>query len=227
MTQEAKTVRPRTSRSTRQNHGSAAGRGSPSSAPSQAACPICLSRDRIEKVSNIVRNGRGRLVWEDGEISHYETELSELLDEPAPPKPVPVRKLLSRALAPLLVLAAILAVLGIIRVQSYVYVPENATQIARNIGLAWFGLLIPSVLIIQFAQARIDHRREMPKWVHARRRWSGLYYCSRDDVVFAPNLKMVASPPEMRSLLYPSESITEEHIQQLATGGLWEATTTE
>jgi hypothetical protein len=31
----------------------------------------------------------------------------------------------------------------------------------------------------------------------------------------------------MRSLLYPAETLTEENIKQLASGGLWEATTSE
>jgi hypothetical protein len=140
---------------------------------------------------------------------------------------MPFYRLILNAVPPLLVLVALLGVLHIVRVQDYVYVPERSTSIAESIGLAWFGLLIPGVLILQFVQARLDHRREMPKWVHARRRWTGLYYCSRDDVVFTPNFNVVASPPDMRSLLYPPAPLTEERIQRLAQGGLWEATTTE
>jgi hypothetical protein len=126
---------------------------------------------------------------------------------------------------PLIFLGLILGVIAVLEVQTYFDVPANATRIARNIGLAWFGLVIPGVLIIQFVQARLEYRREMPKWVHARRRWTGLYYCSRDDVIFAPSVNMVAPPTDMHSLLYPTETMTDENIKQLASGGLWEATT--
>jgi hypothetical protein len=196
-------------------------------ASTRAACPVCHSRDRMEKVSNIVRNGRGRLVWDDGEVSHYESELAELLDEPAPPKQKPVFKLFLSFIPPLLILAAIVGVIELLEVQTFFDVPAKSTNIARNIGLAWFGLLIPGVLIVQFVQSRLDHRRETPRWLHARRRWTGLYYCSRDDIVFTPSFNMVASPPEMHTLLYPPEPLTDERVKQLAQGGLWEATTTE
>jgi hypothetical protein len=227
MTQQAKTPRAHPSRTSANGRAPITHLRDHASTPARAACPVCQGRDRIEKVSNIVRIGRGKLVWEDGEISHYETELSELLDEPSPPKQVPFRRLFTNAIPPLLVLAAILGVVAVLEVQTYWDVPESATRIARNIGLAWFGLVIPGVSLIQFVQARLDYRREMPKWVHMRRRWTGLYYCSRDDVVFAPSVNMVAPPSEMRSLLYPAETLTEENIKQLASGGLWEATTSE
>ena len=228
MVQQAKMARQRTSRGGTANGTSGLSLGPRSLAvAARAVCPVCLCRDRMEKVSNIVRNGRGRLVWEDGEVSHYETELSELLDEPAPPRQMPFYRLFLNVLPPLLILVALLGVIDIVRIQSFVHVPESSTDIARDVGLAWFGVFIPAMLLFQFVQIRIQYRREMPRWAHARRRWSGLYYCSRDDVVFAPNLNMVASPPEMYSLLYPPESVANERVQQLARGGLWEATTTE
>jgi hypothetical protein len=225
MTQRVKTTRAETSRSTGPVPLQTVRRNAHTSTPAGTICPVCAGRDRIEKVSNIVRNGRGRLIWEDGEVSHYETELSELLDEPPPPKLVPFHRLFTNMIPPFIVLGLILGVIAVLRVQTSFDVPENAARIARNIGLAWFGLVIPGVLIIQFVQARIDHRREMPKWVQARRRWTGLYYCSRDDVVFAPSVNMVAAPTDMHSLLHPTETMTEENIKQLASGGLWEATT--
>jgi hypothetical protein len=181
----------------------------------KAVCPLCLSPDRIDKVSNIVRSGRGRLVWDNGEVAHYESELSGLLDEPPPPKALPLHKTLLDAVPPLIVLGALLFILTLIRSQDYLYVPRESTDIARKIGLAWFGLLIPCVLVVRHLHARSSFQRDLPVWTQARRTWTGLYYCPRDDIVFSRDSYEFASPAEVESLLYPPVSVAPERLREL------------
>jgi hypothetical protein len=190
----------------------------------RVTCPVCQSKDRLDKVSSIVRQGRGKLFWQDGEVAHYETELAEMLEGPSPPRRVAFYRPALDCLPPLLVLAVILMVLAALRAQTYIDIPVEATHVSRSVALAWFGLLIPAVAVVQFVQARLAQRTEQVTWAHAHRRWAALYYCSRDDIVFAPSLRMIASPADIHSLLFPAESITDERLSQLAAGGLWEAT---
>ena len=198
---------------------------SPIERPARArgTCPVCYSVDRVDKVSNVVRTGRGKLIWEDGEVAHYETELSELLDEPRQPKAVPIHKALLGLVPPLLVLAATLGVLSLLSAQEYTTIPENALKASRNIALVWFGVLIPGVLLVRYLQGRSELEREVPRWMLARRRWTGLYYCSRDDVVYAENSDIVVSPAEVSDLLYdPPPVLVQPQKQEVAIprGGL-------
>jgi hypothetical protein len=176
----------------------------------------------LDRVSSIVRQGRGKLVWDNGEVAHYQTELSEMLDEPDPPATVPFYRPILACVGSLLVLLLVLLVIAGVQAQTYVDVSLEATNFARKVALGWFGLLIPLAVGVQFVRVRLAQSEERITWAHAHRRWSSLYYCSRDDIIFAPTLSMVTSPRDMRSLLYPSESITDEGVQQLAAGGLWE-----
>jgi hypothetical protein len=169
---------------------------------STVKCPVCSSHDRIDKVSNVVRSGRGRLYWENGEVAHYETELSQLLDAPARPREVPWYRALLQLLPPLLVLAVILTALTLLRAQDYVTIPENAIEMARNIGVGWFALVVPVALIARYVKSRFDLRKKLPVWIRAQRRWTGLYYCARDDMVFLPQVNAQVEPQEMEHLLY-------------------------
>ena len=53
------------------------------SATTRVVCPTCATSTRVDKVSSVVRRGRGRMIWESGDVAHYETELSELLAPPS------------------------------------------------------------------------------------------------------------------------------------------------
>jgi hypothetical protein len=170
---------------------------------SRLHCPICGSAGHSDRVSNIVRSGRGRLVFANGEVAEYETDLARLLAEPARPRELPLGRAVVDALLPLLVLGLLIAGLALVRSQDYLSVPERATEVARNVALAWFGVLIPGVLILRYAQSRMDRERELPAWRQAHRRWTSLYYCSRDDVVFSSVLSGAVPPQEMSAMLYP------------------------
>jgi hypothetical protein len=193
------------------NHAS---NGSGYSPRPKSACPLCQSIDRVDKVSNIVRSGRGRLVWQDGEVSHYETELSELLDVPPKPKRASIFRTVLGFVPPLLMLGTVFLGTALLKAQDYVDVSDDAIRVARNIGIAWFGVLIPCILIWRYVQSRHElHHKELPLWALARRRWTSLYYCSRDDIIFAPNTTLLASPHEIRSLLYEPPGPSWPHGQ--------------
>ena len=70
-------------------------------------------------------------------------------------------------------------------------------------AVAWFAFLVPAMLVFQFLRARKEYRRLLPVWLSARRRWSGLYYCPNDDLVFAPVLGASVPPAEIEALIYP------------------------
>jgi hypothetical protein len=182
----------------------------------RATCPVCQSPDHSDKVSNVVRSGRGKLTFGNGETARYETELAQLLEEPPRPRAVPILHAALDAIPPLLALAGVLLVLALLRGQDYVAVPERALEVARNIGLAWFGVLIPGVLLLRYAQGRLDLERQLPAWVVAHRRWTALYYCSRDDAVFSPILNAVAAPEEIRGMLYVATSPQPEVAHEAA-----------
>jgi hypothetical protein len=169
----------------------------------------------VDKVSTIVRKGRGRLIWENGEVAHYETELSELLAPPPPPKSTPWYRIIFSAIPPALVLGVILIALSLIDKQTSVAIPESAIDFSRLIALGWFGLLIPAALVLQFLRARGEHRRAVPVWMAARRRWSGLYYCPSDDVVFTPRFSNAVAPWDMDELLYPATPIVEQAVHDM------------
>jgi hypothetical protein len=185
-------------------------RSRPKAALAKATCPVCKSPDRSDKVSNVVRSGRGKLMFGNGEAAHYETELAELLGEPAKPRAISILRAALDALLPLVTLLGILLALSLIRAQDYVEVPSRALEVSRNIGMAWFCILIPGVLLLRYAQSRLDLERQLPAWVIAHRRWTALYYCSRDDVVFSPILKAIAAPEEIRGMLYVSTDSPSE-----------------
>jgi hypothetical protein len=174
------------------------------SALAKATCPVCKSADRSDKVSNVVRSGRGKLIFGNGETARYETELADLLGEPEKPKAISILRAAVDALPPLMTLLGILVALSLLRAQDYVAVPPRALEVSRNIGMAWFCVLIPGVLLLRWAQSRLDLERQLPVWTIAHRRWTALYYCSRDDVVFSPILKAIAAPEEIHGMLYVS-----------------------
>ncbi|HEX5369533.1 MAG TPA: hypothetical protein VFY10_08985 [Dehalococcoidia bacterium] len=159
-------------------------------------------------------SGRGRLIWGNGETAHYESELSELLDEPAPPASLSIGKAALELVPPLLALAAILCVLAILKAQDYFFVPGDSISVATKIAIGWFGIVIPCVFAYRYMHDRTTLRRQLPLWREARRRWTSLYYCPKDDVVFARDSYDYVAPADLDSLLYPRSLPAERHPLQ-------------
>jgi hypothetical protein len=177
------------------------------STTAKVACPACAGSTRIDKVSSVVRRGRGRMIWESGEVAHYETELSEMLAPPPPPRALPIQRLVIRVLTSFLILGILLALTVALDAQNYVTMEPGVIAASRRIAIAWFALLVPALLVYQFLRARNDFRKQLPLWLSARRRWSGLYYCPSDDIVFAPVLGASVPPAEIESLIYPAPTL--------------------
>lgn len=191
--------------------------GSHAPAPERArsACPICRSTQAVDKVSNVVRGGRGRLIWDDGEVAHYESELSRLLDEPPVPRVQSIVRAFAEFIPPLVVLALVLAGIGLLGMQSFVTISEGTLGVSRLIAIAWFGFVIPGVLLVRYIQERLEVKKERPIWMAARRRWTGLYYCSHDDLVFSQDASFTVTPTEMQTLLYETTAATFRVLNEL------------
>jgi hypothetical protein len=173
------------------------------STTTRVVCPTCATSTRVDKVSSVVRRGRGRMIWESGDVAHYETELSELLAPPSPPQPLPIHRLVIRTLTSFLVLGVLLALIIGLEAQDYLTIEPSVIAASRRIAIAWFALIVPALLVFQWVRARSNYRKLLPLWMSARRRWSGLYYCPGDDLVFAPTLGKSAAPADIESLIYP------------------------
>jgi hypothetical protein len=143
------------------------------------------------------------MIWESGDVAHYETELSELLAPPSPPQPLPIHRLVIRTLTSFLVLGILLALIVGLEAQDYLTIEPSVLAASRRIAIAWFALIVPALLIYEFLRERSSYRKLLPLWMSARRRWSGLYYCPGDDLVFAPTLGKSAAPADIGSLIYP------------------------
>lgn len=173
-----------------------------------ARCPVCLSSDRIEKASSVVRTGRGSMLWMDGEVAQYETEIAQLLAEPTLPRPMPAGQAFFSIAASWLAMAAVLGVVALLRMQEFVDLPELSLDAVTIMSLLWFGLASPGIVLLRYSQLQSAIRDETPRWQQARERWMRLYYCGRDDIVFIPQELLVLSPERVADLLYPaSESL--------------------
>ena len=117
-------------------------------------------------------------------------------------------ELVVRTLTSFLVLGVLLALIVGLEAQDYVTIEPSVIAASRRIAIAWFAFIVPALLVFQFIRARSNYRKQLPLWMSARRRWSGLYYCPGDDLVFAPTLGRSAPPAEIESLIYPVMPIT-------------------
>lgn len=168
-----------------------------------SACPVCQRSDKADKVSNVIRSERGELAFAGGETAHYETELGMLLAEPEQPHGVsPVSTFLG-VLASVMVLGLVLGGVALLRWQDLYGVPDSPLNVATRVGIVWFALVIPVLLIWRHVHSANTARDEMPRWLEATRRWSYLYYCRRDDLVYIPRFKQGVSPDRVDELLYP------------------------
>ncbi len=65
------------------------------------------------------------------------------------------------------------------------------------------ALVAGVAVMIRGGLVRLAFRRAAPERQRARRIWQGLYYCSRDHVVFDPGSGRFGPPGALRELLYP------------------------
>ena len=142
---------------------------------------------------------------EDGSAAAYESELGALLSRPQRPELLPMSGIVVAFVVGWLLLALDLVVVGALRAQNEVSIPESALETATFLGIAWFGVLIPGAAIARYFVRRENVRRSLPAWREASRRWQSFHYCARDDLVFVPG-EGHGVEPEYLSVLYRQAS---------------------
>jgi hypothetical protein len=175
------------------------------------ACPGCHHVDRIEKVSGTVRRNSAVVFVEN---AYYgQPMLLTLARNLSPPEMLRAFSFASALLATVAALVfgvIVLLVLEALGAQGFIRIPEAVIEAAFWTAIIWFGVLAP---LIAFGRAFLDNRRRklsLPAWREACDRWSQLYYCSRDDMVFLPGEKIGVEPDEIDRLLYTKVADLEE-----------------
>lgn len=168
------------------------------------ACPVCHHIDRVEKASAAVRRTSGLLVEAD---QLFVSELARLLSPPESPRAASLGETLSGIVAGLAVGALILLALTGAGAQGLLDLPSGPLEVASVVTVAWFGLVMPALLLGRYLTSRRHTRLAMPVWRAAIERWSRLYYCFRDDVVFLAPDGTAAPAERARDLLYASHLV--------------------
>jgi hypothetical protein len=179
---------------------------------------VCQEDDRAQKVSSVVRSGGGSLTWTDGEVAEYETHTAQLLRQPEFPAAMPVQRVVLGTALSWLAMAGILGIVRLLDWQSTVELPQLSLDLMTVISVLWFGFAVPGILFGRYHLLQEHARRIAPACIDARARWSKLYYCFRDDVVFMPGDGVSAPPDQMMALLFDYRSVTPISRQEEAIG---------
>ena len=173
----------------------------------ELACPVCRRNDRTDKVSSVVRRETGQAVaLGAGGVFAFQTALSKALAVPEPPRAEPWTQLLRRTVRAWLFLAGVTAVVMLAPLPDLLGLPSSLMAAALIAAIGWFGFVSPVLSGRRLNLAKQAARRQLPLWAQARERWSRLYYCSRDDVVFVANEERCESPEQLLDLLYRREA---------------------
>jgi hypothetical protein len=182
------------------------------------ACPVCQDEDRSQKVSSVVRSGGGSLIWTDGEVVQYETHTAQLLREPEFPAVMPKQRVVLGTALSWLAMGGILGIVALLDWQTEVVLPQLSLDLMTVIAVLWFGFAVPGILLGRYHRLQEHARQIAPACIDARARWTKLYYCFRDDVVFVPGENVSAPPDQMMALLFDYRAITPITRQEDAIG---------
>ncbi len=171
--------------------------------PPGFACPTCNRTDRAEKVSSVVRQGSGVILPSSGvrEPQPYVTSLARTLSLPDPPRASNYPRTVASIVVSWVMGAIVVGAVALLKAQSLVDLPSLPLDAALYGTIVLFGLLLPLLLLWRTVLQQRAFRRQLPQWRHVRARWSRLYYCFRDDVVFYGGSDVAVSPDSVRSLL--------------------------
>jgi hypothetical protein len=177
------------------------------------ACPKCGNAEKSQKVSGIVAAGTGSgsysgptggVTYSDGQwgtvggyttlSGQHSTTLAQLLSPPDVPKksstclPVAVVGCLLYSAIPV-GLGFIMSIMSPLTKQLSV-VPSDTTCLL-GVAIPLGGIIIATVLLLRYGQwagqdATKHYEAAHTRWSSAMERWSRLYYCSRDDLVYDP-----------------------------------------
>ena len=172
--------------------------------PTDPPCPVCKRPDRVDRVSNVVKAGTGRLMSIDGQAYRFQTDLARMLCAPERPVASTIFQTASRVLVALIGLAAVLGIIALLRMQELVEIPASPLNVATVAGVLWFGIGMPAWALWRHWSEYRAVKAQEPEWHEARSRWVRLYYCTRDDVIYMPGENRAESPEEVDALLYRS-----------------------
>ncbi len=169
-------------------------------------CPVCGKDDAIQKVSAIVASGRasGTLSGPSGGAAYVggkwgitsgyttlsggiTTELARKLSPPPQPRAVSLG-----AVILLIVLGGSCLFWGLSLLSD---IPEMA---------GWFilaGVLLIPIAIAAYQSGRARVAEQGPAWEKSMQKWSRLYYCFRDDLVFDPSTGKTCQPESLAEFL--------------------------
>jgi hypothetical protein len=172
-------------------------------------CPACGRFEHVEKASAVVHRNSGTVVV--GNTSYpYVSQLATMLSLPPPPKTMSLESLAKMVLLSWLAGSLIGLVLFLLGDQNWVDVPDGPLNLAMIAEAVVFGLALPVAALSRYLWLSYRARRRLPLWSEARERWSRLYYCSWDDVVFLRDEDDFETPDRVFELLsrHPRESDT-------------------
>jgi hypothetical protein len=176
-----------------------------------AVCPQCGQIDAVRKVSSIVSEGNtttdqfgvapsltGNSFYVVGAHGSSTTDLARRL-APRPPRPGGVGLRMALAAIALLVGGLMAGGLSI-----FVVAPEFGLFGCGNWVL---GILVVTALLtlwplLGIARIRREQKAYDLAMERARGKWSQLYYCGRDDIVFEPGERLVLGVSQLGSYLY-------------------------
>jgi hypothetical protein len=173
------------------------------SSPDGLACPVCHRDDRTDKVSSIIRRETGQVIAVGaGSVFAFHTALSRALAPPQPPQTEPWDQLTRQILIVWLLLAIIAGVALLSPLPEELSIPSGLITIVLGLAVICFGLVHPILSAWRLYRAKQAEQRNLPLWAQARDRWSRLYYCSRDDVVYVAWEERYETPDQILDLLY-------------------------
>jgi hypothetical protein len=172
-------------------------------------CPACGRFEHVEKASAVVHRNSGTVVV--GNTSYpYVSQLATMLSLPPPPKTMSLESLAKLVLLSWLAASMIGLVLFLLGDQSWVEVPAGPLNLAMTAVVVALGFALPAAAFARYLWLSYRAKRHLPLWSEARDRWSRLYYCSWDDVVFLRDEDDFETPDRVFELLsrHPSDSET-------------------
>lgn len=175
-------------------------------------CPVCRKDDAIQKVSSVVTGGitsgafsgpSGGVISVEGKrgVTGGYTTLSgitvSVLAQKLLPPPEPK---VDNSTAPL----GVLGLIALLAAFAYIFWWGNPSK--DNLAINACGSILIGVLLLTLSvkahQAERNRvAREKPIWEKSIQKWSRLYYCFRDDIVFDPLTGETCRPESLTAFL--------------------------
>jgi predicted RNA-binding Zn-ribbon protein involved in translation (DUF1610 family) len=182
--------------------------------------------DRMETRQEIYTDRRGHTHSRTVTVPIQTVQASNLAQQLVPPPP-PFTKPKNRPVGILLILAIPLFVAGSCCSMSGIvglFTPSPTSQafVKQLVNLLIFGFLplfaSLAIFVLWYFLRRKEKERQKveqvyindvyQRWQHTKSRWERLYYCGRDDVVFIPGEKTIASVADMIKHIYALPTAT-------------------